>query len=98
MGSIYRRGKTYWLKYYTLDPETGRARAIRETTGTDKYKEAETLLKQREGATAAGTIITPQLVRLTFSEAARDLLNDYRTNRKRSLVDVQRHVRMHLEP
>ena len=32
------------------------------------------------------------------SDAARDLLNDYRTNGKRSLVDVQRHVRMHLEP
>jgi len=38
MGSIYKRGKTYWLKYYTLDPETGRARAVRESAATNKFK------------------------------------------------------------
>ena len=36
--------------------------------------------------------------RLTFPAAARDVLDDYRINRKRSLVDVQRHVRLHLAP
>ena len=38
------------------------------------------------------------LPRLTFSIAARGVLDDYRMNRKRSLVDVQRHVRLHLAP
>src|SRR5207245_11654388 len=33
-----------------------------------------------------------------FSIAARGVLDDYRMNRKRSLVDVQRHVRLHLAP
>ncbi len=98
MGMIYRRGKTYWLKYYTLDPETGRARAIRESAGTEKYREAETLLKQREGAIAGGTIITPKMVRLVFSDAARDVLADYSTNGKRSVEHVRRYVRLHLEP
>jgi len=98
MGSIYRRGKTYWLKYYTLDPETGRARAIRESAGTDKYKKAETLLKQREGAVAGGTVITPQMVRLTFSDAAQDVLNEYKANGRRSVEHVQRYLRLHLLP
>src|SRR2546430_1856813 len=49
--------------------------------------------------TAAGRVtIAPQLVRLTFRAAIREVLDDYRMNRKRSLVDVQRHVRLHLEP
>src|SRR5437867_1155811 len=38
------------------------------------------------------------LPRLTFRAAVRDVLDDYRMNRKRSLVDVQRHVRLHLDP
>src|SRR2546425_11397904 len=48
---------------------------------------------------AAGrAVITPQLVRLTFRAAIREVLDDYRMNGKRSLVDVRRHVRLHLEP
>ncbi|TMB56461.1 MAG: site-specific integrase [Deltaproteobacteria bacterium] len=42
--------------------------------------------------------IAPQLVRLTFRAAIREVLDDYRMNRKRSLVDVQRHLRLHLAP
>jgi len=43
-------------------------------------------------------VITRPLPRLTFRAAARQVLDDYRMNRKRSLVDVQRHVRLHLAP
>jgi len=35
---------------------------------------------------------------LTFRAAVRDVLDDYRMNRRRSLVDVERHVRLHLAP
>jgi len=42
--------------------------------------------------------IAPQLVRLTFRAAIREVLDDYRMKRKRSLVDVQRHLRLHLAP
>ncbi len=58
----------------------------------------ETRLKQG-GFTATGPrIVTPQPVRLTLRAAIREVLDDYRVNRKRSLVDVQRHARLHLEP
>ena len=36
--------------------------------------------------------------RLSFRAAVRDVLDDYRINRRRSLPDVERHVRLHLTP
>jgi integrase len=36
--------------------------------------------------------------RLSFTAAARDVLLDYQQNARRSLPDVQRHVRLHLQP
>ncbi len=36
--------------------------------------------------------------RLRFEEAAADVLNDYRTNSKRSAEDVERRARLHLAP
>jgi integrase len=36
--------------------------------------------------------------RLTFRTAVRDLLDDYCLNHRRSLPDVQRHIRLHLAP
>lgn len=98
MGSIYKRGRVYWIKYYALDPDTGATRAIRESSGTERHDDAKTLLRQREGAIAGGTVITPQTVKLTFSAAAQGVINDYRINGKRSLEDVTRHIKMHLEP
>jgi integrase len=59
---------------------------------------AETGLKRPRRLAADRTIIAPLPARLTFRAAVRDVLDDYRMNRKRSLVDVQRHVRLHLEP
>jgi integrase len=98
MGSIYKRGRVYWLKYYAIDPETGAKRPIRESSATDRFEEAKTLLRQREGTIANGTVITPKTVRLTFAEAGEGVINDYRINGKRSLEDVTRHIKRHLAP
>jgi|SRR5579862_1460570 len=35
---------------------------------------------------------------VTFLSAVRDVLDDYRLNRRRSLADVERHIRLHLLP
>ncbi len=78
----------------TRDPLTGKAHAVRESS----RKVAAQLLAQRLGALAQGKPVTPTTVRLTFHDAARDLLNDYRVNGKRSLVDVERHITRHLAP
>jgi len=54
---------------------------------------AETRLKRFDRG-----VVTRPLPRLTFRAATRAVLDDYRMNRKRSLVDVERHVRLHLAP
>ena len=94
MGSIYRRG----TKALHDGPRDGSSPRDSPAAGTEKHELPETRLK-RIGCMAAGpTLITAQPARLTFRAAARDVLDDYRINRKRSLVDVQRHLRLHLEP
>jgi integrase len=59
---------------------------------------AETRLKRPKLPAAPRAVMMPQFARLTFRVATREVLDDYRMNRKRSLVDVQRHVRLHLAP
>ena len=58
----------------------------------------ETHLRRRDRTLARRTAVTPQPGRLTFHAAIREVLDDYRMNRKRSLPDVARHVRLHLRP
>ena len=54
----------------------------------------ETRLKRRDRV----GVLTPPLPGPSFRTAVRDVLDDYRMNRKRSLLDVERHVRLHLGP
>ena len=94
MGTIYRRkdSKKLWIKYYKD------GRASYESSGSTRRKDAEKLLKLREGDVARGVPVTPQVGRLRFDEAAKDVVNDYRTNGKRSLRDIERRLRLHLLP
>jgi integrase len=56
------------------------------------------LLKEREGDVAKGLPITADVGKITFEEAAEDLLTDYRVNKKRSLRTVTLRVQKHLTP
>jgi len=57
MGMIYKRGKVFWIKYYSG------GRPIRESTGATKQKDAEWVLKNREGRSAAGLPPLPRVDR-----------------------------------
>jgi len=92
MGAIYKRGKTWWIKYYR------NGRPMRESTGSPKETIARTLLRQREGDVSRGLPITTQTNRVTFEEATADVVNDYKVNGKRSLSDVERRIKKHLTP
>ena len=48
MGTIYKRGKTYWIKYYR------KGRPFYESTETDDKADARKMLKKREGQVAEG--------------------------------------------
>ena len=86
MGSLYKRGTIWWVKYYR------NGRPIRESTGTDKEGEARRFLKHREGAVAAGKPIIPRADRVRFDELAADFLNDYQVNNKRGQKNARRYV------
>ena len=46
MGSVYLRGKTWWLKYYVPVPG-GHAKCVYESAHTPKLDTAEKLLRKR---------------------------------------------------
>src|SRR5206468_11549785 len=81
-----------------LDTATGRAITIRVNAVADKYRKAKTMSNQGDGAVTGGTVITPQMVSLTFSDAAQDVLNEYKANGRQSVEHVQRYLRLHLLP
>ena len=90
--AVYRELPTIWIKYY----ENGRA--IRESTGTTKETVARRTLRLREGDVEHGIPIVPKMGRITFDDAATDLLNDYTVNGKKSHDHVKRRIDLALEP
>lgn len=70
-----REQRTWWIKYQL----GGRPQCV--SSGSDKKKAAEDLLKEREGDVVKGM-----------------LLNDYRTNKKRSLRTITLRIDKHLTP
>src|SRR5688572_25334593 len=92
MGEIRKRGKFYQIRYYRD------GQRIEESTGFTKYDEARDLLKKREGAIADGVPITAKSTRLTFDDAAKDVISDYTVNGKKSKADLERRITLHLTP
>jgi integrase len=103
MGCLYKRKKklptgevrelpTIWIKYYQ------NGRMVRESTGTTKETVARRMLRSREGDVEKGIPIVPQMGKVTFDDAAKDLVNDYEVNRKRSLAGLKRRIKRHLQP
>ncbi len=82
MGMIYKRGKVFWIKYYSG------GRPIRESTGTSKQNQAERFLKDREGRVAIGAPALPRLERIRFAEIAEALIEHYQVTGDRQLRDV----------
>jgi integrase len=92
MGQIRKRGAFYQIRFYR------NGQRIEESTGYTKYDDARDLLKKREGAIADGVPITAKSTRLTFDDAAADVVSDYTVNKRRSLDDLERRINLHLTP
>jgi len=86
MGMIYKRGKTYWIKYYRS------GKPYRESTRSKKEADAKRLLKRREGEISGGKLPGIYFDRVRFDELAEDFLRDYRINGKKSLRRAQESV------
>ena len=87
MGMIYKRGKTYWIKYYK------NGKPYRESTKSHKEADAKRLLKRREGEISEGKIPGIYFDRIKFDELASDFLLDYRINQKKSFVRAKRSIK-----
>jgi integrase len=79
MGCVYRRNKTYWIKYYR------HGKQYAESTNSDKVAVAKRLLKAREGEIAEGKIPRVCFDRISFEEIINDYLSDYRVNGKKTI-------------
>jgi integrase len=86
MGSIYKRGDTWWIKYYR------NGKAYRESSGSDKKMVAKKLLDRREGDIATGKAPGVQFDKVTFDDLAEAFLQDYRINQKKSIKRAERSV------
>ena len=94
MGSIYKRGNTYWIQYYR------HGKPLRESTKSKKEADAKRLLKKREGEISEGKLPGIYFDRVRFDELAEDFLRDYRINQRKSLDRAKRstgHLKRHFE-
>jgi integrase len=92
MGSIYKRGRVWWVKYHR------QGRPFYESSGSAVHEDAKRLLQLREGDIARGVPVTPAVNRCTIDELLGDVVTDYKVNRKRSIDDLQRRIDLHLLP
>lgn len=92
MGSVYRRGRIWWVKYYR------NAKPFRESSKSKKVSDAKWLLRKREGEIGTGKFLGPKTDRVRFEELAEDFLNEYRANNRKSLVSAKRRIEHHLTP
>jgi len=77
MGSIYKRGNVYWIKYYR------NGKPYRESSESKKEADAKRLLKKREGEISQGKLPGIYFEKVRFDELAEDLLTDYLINGQR---------------
>ena len=89
MGMLYKRGNTWWIKYYRY------GKCYRESSKSTKKMVAKKLLDRREGDIAQGKLPGIIFETVTFDELADEFIMDYRINNKKSLDRAELSV-MHL--
>jgi integrase len=87
MGSIYKRGNIYWIKYYR------NGKPYRESSESKREADAKRLLKKREGEISNGKLPGIYFDKVRFDELAESFLADYRINQKKSLERAEHSVK-----
>lgn len=89
-GSIYLRGRIWWIRY------SHRGALLRESSRSEDENIARRLLRKRLGEIDCGVFKGPKVEKIGFDELARDILNDYKINGRRSKDKVTLRL-LHLE-
>jgi integrase len=92
MGSLYRRGKVWWIKYYC------NGRSMRESSGSLRESDTKKLLAIREGDIARGLPVSARQARITIGDLLEDVKTDYQVNYKKTFDDLEARCRLHLLP
>jgi len=79
MGTLYKRGNIWWMKYYR------NGKPHYKSSKSPKKMVAKRLLDSIEGEIAQGKVPSVHFDKTTFSQLSDDFLNDYRINQKKSL-------------
>lgn len=87
MGSIYKRGNTFWIKYSQY------GKPIRESAQTEKETEARRLLKLREGQIQENKFPGLQVNRTRFDDLCNCLITEYKIKGRKSLARAELSVR-----
>jgi Phage integrase family len=83
-GSVYRRGRRYWIQFYV----PGESKPRRESARTESPRVAQDLLSLRLGKIAEGKPILRRADRINFDELAADLRLHYQTTGCRNLEEA----------
>lgn len=86
MGSIYKRGKIYWIKYYRA------GKACYESAESKKEYEATRLLKLREGNIVEGKFIGIEATRTRIDDLVKLYQKDYSVNKRKSIKEANRYA------
>jgi integrase len=92
MGMLYRRGRIWWVKYYRS------GKCFRESSKSQRRSDGKGLLQKREGEISTGIFWGLHTERVCFEELTQDLLSEYHTNNRNSLIWVRRRINLHLMP
>ena len=93
-GSIYRRphSNVWWIRY------SRNGKRFYESTHTTRKRKAKRRLDDRLAEIRAGTFVGPQVHRIKIKELAKDLIDEYQINGRKSLDDLKARWKLHLEP
>ena len=102
-GSIYQRKKklsdgtvkilpTWWIKYRK------NGQVFRESSESDRYADAERLLKRRVSEIVTGKFAGLEPERIRMADLFADVVEDYRQSAKDSLPDLTSRLKNHLSP
>jgi len=91
-GSIYRRGKIWWVKL-TVDGET-----VYESSESTVRDDAIQLLRLRQGELAANAMPSWMKPSVTVGKVLELVPKDLKAYQKRDVRNVERQIRLHLDP
>lgn len=92
MGETRKRGGKYWIRSYRG------GRRYEESARTAKWEVTRDLLRDRQAKIANGVPVSSKIARYRFEDAVKDIANDYAANARKSADELDRRIRLHLEP